>query len=219
MLAGCAAAPRQDTDGYIVRPQDTLYSIAWRFGLDYHELARWNDIGADYRLRPGQRLRLRPGAPASGRSATASGGSASGGPPPAAGGSVVARPPDSGGGAVGVHWQWPTDRLGNPRSVPGGGILLFGHLGQDVRAAASGRVVYTGSGLRSYGELVIIRHGDYLLSAYAHNRELLVHEGQDVAAGQVIARMGEAAHQTVALYFEIRRNGKPVDPLAYLPVR
>ncbi len=80
-------------------------------------------------------------------------------------------------------------------------------------------MVYTGSGLRSYGELVIIRHGDYLLSAYAHNRELLVHEGQDVAAGQVIARMGEAAHQTVALYFEIRRNGKPVDPLAYLPVR
>jgi lipoprotein NlpD len=100
--------------------------------------------------------------------------------------------------------------------VPGGGILLSGRLGQDVRAASGGRVVYAGSGLRGYGNLVIIKHADSLLSAYAHNREMLVHDGQEVAAGQVIAHMGEGAHQSPVLYFEIRQNGRPVDPLPFL---
>jgi lipoprotein NlpD len=100
--------------------------------------------------------------------------------------------------------------------VPGGGILLSGRLGQDVRAASAGRVVYTGSGLRGYGNLVIIKHADSLLSAYAHNREMLVHDGQEVAMGQVIAHMGEGAHQSPVLYFEIRQNGRPVDPLPFL---
>jgi len=95
-------------------------------------------------------------------------------------------------------------------------VLLLGRLGQDVRAAGSGRVVYTGSGLRGYGNLIIIKHGDNLLSSYAHNRELLVHEGQEVAAGQVIGHMGTGPHQVCALYFEIRVNGKPTDPLRYL---
>jgi lipoprotein NlpD len=88
-------------------------------------------------------------------------------------------------------------------------------LGQDVRAASAGRVVYAGSGLRGYGNLVIIKHADSLLSAYAHNREMLVRDGQEVAAGQVIARMGEGAHQAPVLYFEIRQNGKPIDPLPF----
>jgi lipoprotein NlpD len=100
--------------------------------------------------------------------------------------------------------------------VSGGGILLSGRLGQDVRAASAGHVVYTGSGIRGYGNLIIIKHGDTLLSAYAHNRDVLVHDGQDVAAGQVIAHMGEGAQQLPVLYFEIRQNGKPVDPLLYL---
>jgi lipoprotein NlpD len=113
-------------------------------------------------------------------------------------------------------WVWPTDRVGAPRPVPGGGILLAGHLGQDVRAASAGRVVYTGSGLRGYGNLIIIKHADSLLSAYAHNREMLVHEGQEVAPGQVIAHMGEGGPQIAVLYFEIRLNGRPVDPLLYL---
>jgi lipoprotein NlpD len=115
-----------------------------------------------------------------------------------------------------LRWVWPTERSGAPRPVPGGGILISGKLGQEVRAAAAGRVVYAGSGLRSYGMLVIIKHGDSLLSAYAHNRELDVHEGQDVAAGQTIARMGEAVRQIPVLYFEIRLNGRPVDPEPYL---
>jgi lipoprotein NlpD len=116
-------------------------------------------------------------------------------------------------------WVWPTDRAAAPRGVSGGGILLSGRVGQDVRAASAGRVVYTGSGLRGYGNLVIIKHADSLLSAYAHNREMLVHDGQDVAAGQVIAHMGEGegVHRSPVLYFEIRQNGRPVDPLAFLP--
>jgi murein DD-endopeptidase MepM/ murein hydrolase activator NlpD len=115
-----------------------------------------------------------------------------------------------------MRWVWPTAHAEAPRPVPGGGILLLGHLGQPIRAASAGRVVYVGSGLRGYGNLIIIKHGDTLLSAYAHTRELAVHEGQEVTGGQVIAEMGTGPHQTAALYFEIRLNGKPVDPLPYL---
>jgi lipoprotein NlpD len=121
--------------------------------------------------------------------------------------------------AGGASWVWPTDRVSAPRAVPGGGILLLGSLGQDIRAAGPGRVVYIGSGLRGYGNLIIIKHGNNLLSSYAHNREMLVHEGQDVTVGQIIAHMGTGPHQVSALYFEIRVNGKPVDPLTYLPER
>jgi lipoprotein NlpD len=85
-----------------------------------------------------------------------------------------------------------------------------------VRCAARGRVVYTGSGIRGYGQLVIIKHSDNLLSAYAYNREVSVHEGQEVNAGQSIASMGQGPHQAAGLYFEIRLNGRPVNPLPYL---
>jgi lipoprotein NlpD len=139
---------------------------------------------------------------------------------PPAGAPSNAVPPASppAGSAIGgvSKWVWPTDRVGAPRPVPGGGILLAGRLGQDVRAASAGRVVYAGGGLRGYGNLIIIKHADSLLSAYAHNREMLVHEGQDVAPGQVIAHMGEGGPQIPVLYFEIRLNGRPVDPLLYL---
>ena len=111
-----------------------------------------------------------------------------------------------------MRWYWPTELSTPPRPVPGGGILLLGQQGQAVRAACAGRVVYVGNGLRGYGNLAIIKHGDNLLSAYAHNSELIVHEGQDVAGGEAIGRMGTGPHQIAALYFEIRLNGKPVDP-------
>jgi lipoprotein NlpD len=265
MIGGCASRGPYQPATYVVRPEDTLYSIAWRHNLDYRDLAKWNGIGADYRLSIGQVLvlqssgeprapRASPPAPVvaapNGRPSTsqpatsagirdpragnvpsvgkpvpladppagALGGPATKAPPPVPASSPrgqepVAAPASSGGNA---KWVWPTDRLSVPRAVPGGGILLFGRLGQDVRAAGAGRVVYTGSGLRGYGNLIIIKHGDSLLSSYAHNRELLVHEGQDVAAGQVIAHMGAGPHQVSALYFEIRVNGKPTDPLRYL---
>lgn len=120
--------------------------------------------------------------------------------------------------ASALKWVWPTDRLSPPRPVPGGGILLSGRLGQDVRAACAGRVVYTGNGIRGYGNLIIIKHGENLLSSYAHNRESLVHDGEEVAMGQVIGHMGEGAPGTPVLYFEIRRYGKPVDPVPFLPL-
>ncbi|HTB27709.1 MAG TPA: peptidoglycan DD-metalloendopeptidase family protein, partial [Steroidobacteraceae bacterium] len=115
------------------------------------------------------------------------------------------------------HWMWPTAHASAPRPVPGGGILLLGALGQPIRAACGGRIVYAGSGIRGYGNLIIIKHGDTVLSAYAHTIELTVREGQEVQAGEQIASMGTGAHDIAALYFEIRLNGKPVDPLPLLP--
>jgi lipoprotein NlpD len=203
LLYGCA-----DTAGtqevYVVRPQDTVYSIAWRYGLDFRDLARWNNIGSDFRIAVGQTLVLTPR-----RSAL---------PPPRP---ARALPPSqaptrSAPTVTPPGWNWPTDRSGVPQPVPSGGILLYGQLGQDIRAASAGRVVYTGSGIRGYGNLIIIKHGENLLSAYAHNRESLVHDGQEVSAGEVIAHMGEGAPNKPVLYFEIRRNGKPIDPLGFL---
>ena len=207
-LGACADIAGAGPHTYVVRADDTLYSIAWRHDLDFRDLARWNKLGSDFHISVGQVLMLAPETvPAqqpSSRATLAPTEAASG------------RQSQSAGMGPG-RWVWPTDRGGAPRPVPGGGILLPGRLGQDVRAAAAGRVVYTGNGLRGYGNLIIIKHADNLLSAYAQNRELLVHDGQDVAVGQVIAHMGEGTNQSAILYFELRRNGKPVDPVPFLP--
>jgi lipoprotein NlpD len=238
MVYGCASGGGYTPETYLVRPQDTLYSIAWRHDLDYRELARWNNIGSDYRIAIGQILTLRPPARAPAETSPARTTNTPvparmSPPPPGRPGSpapakqVETRPPAPApppSAAVTLpaasdaptRWIWPTEHASPPRAVPGGGILLLGQLGQPVRAACSGHVVYVGNGLRGYGNLIIIKHGENLLSAYAHTRELAVHEGQDVAAGQPIAQMGTGAHQIPALYFEIRLNGKPVDPLPYL---
>ncbi|HTB88862.1 MAG TPA: peptidoglycan DD-metalloendopeptidase family protein [Steroidobacteraceae bacterium] len=197
---------------YVVRPQDTVYSIAWRYGLDFRDLARWNNIGSDFRITVGQTLSLAPSrsaTPARSRAPTPAR------PPPSSPAPNRSAQPSA--GATGLTWDWPTDRSGAPRPVPSGGVLLSGQLGQDVRAAAAGRVVYSGTGIRGYGNLIIIKHGENLLSAYAHNRESLVHDGQEIALGQLIGHMGEGAPGKPVLYFEIRRNGKPVDPLSFLP--
>jgi lipoprotein NlpD len=202
LFHGCAdTAARQEV--YVVRPLDTVYSIAWRYGLDFRDLARWNNIGPDFHIEVGQALILAPSRsalPTPTRPPPSS-------MPPAASTRIV----------TGLKWEWPTDRSATPRPVPSGGILLSGRLGQDVRAASAGRVVYTGSGIRGYGILIIIKHGENLLSAYAHNRESLVHDGQEVSLGEVIGHMGEGAPSKPVLYFEIRRNGKPIDPLLFLP--
>jgi lipoprotein NlpD len=257
LLTGCADTAAERPETYLVRPGDTLYSIAWRHELDYRDLARWNNIGGDFRISVGQALVLAPGRAAAvqhasttaavPRSAPASDAprvskpqplpaaaqsmppapasppasvpvpASAPSPQPAGRPPAVVPPPAAVVGSAGAStWIWPTERIGAPRPVPGGGILLSGRLGQDVRAANVGRVVYTGSGLRGYGNLIIIKHADSLLSAYAHNREMLVHEGQDVAAGQVIAHMGEGSPHSPVLYFEIRQNGRPVDPMPFL---
>jgi lipoprotein NlpD len=131
---------------------------------------------------------------------------------------VPSAPPPVGDLARG--WVWPArgtlihpfNSGANPK-----GIAIAGEAGQPVFAAAPGKVVYSGSGLRGYGKLIIIKHDDTFLSVYAHNRELLVKEGQRVAQGQKIAEMGNTDAERVGLHFEIRRQGRPVDPLQYLP--
>jgi lipoprotein NlpD len=119
-----------------------------------------------------------------------------------------------------VAWGWPTqgrviagfNENGGPK-----GVQIAGSLGQAIVASAPGRVVYTGSGLRGYGNLVIIKHNDTYLSAYAHNRSVLVKQGENVTKGQKIAEMGDSDASRVMLHFEIRRMGKPVDPIKFLP--
>ena len=123
---------------------------------------------------------------------------------------------------AGIAWRWPTSGRLARRFDAGAtrkGILIAGEGGQPVRAAADGEVVYSGSGLIGYGELVIIKHSASMLSAYAHNRERLVGEGDRVRAGQTIGRMGRNERDETVLHFEIRRDGKPVDPATYLPAR
>lgn len=120
-----------------------------------------------------------------------------------------------------VDWMWPVDGkvIANFDDVKNKGLDIGGKLGQDVLAAAAGKVMYEGSGIRGYGNLVIIKHSNALLSAYAHNRANLVKEGQVISRGQKIAEMGSSDSDAVKLHFEIRQQGKPVDPTKFLPGR
>ncbi|OOG43182.1 peptidase M23 [Rhodanobacter sp. C06] len=270
---------------YAVVRGDTLYSIAFRKGVDFRDLAKWNGIAAPYTIWPGQHLRLSPppgGAPRShaavattekARSTPAAAAlsapvfqsvpATASAPPasphvstatgsatvpaahaptvaaapatavstevPVAGEPKAAVPPPapavaSGGSraAGGVSWRWPADGQIIKRFTPGDavpGIEIAGKAGDPVRAAADGVVVYSGNGLVGYGELVIIKHNDSLLSAYGHNSKRLVKEGQRVSAGQQIAEMGSSGASRVELGFQIRKDGNPVDPLNYLPAK
>ena len=130
----------------------------------------------------------------------------------------VPKPMPQGNSAL--RWQWPT--TGNVIKVynmaaGSKGIDISGELGQPINAVASGKVVYSGSALKGYGELIIVKHDDTYLSAYGHNRRRLVKEGDEVRAGQTIAELGVGPEQKPILHFEIRENGKPVDPLKFLP--
>ncbi|MDZ3822631.1 MAG: peptidoglycan DD-metalloendopeptidase family protein [Pseudoxanthomonas sp.] len=306
---GAAPAPAipASTGGHQVARGETLYSIAFRNGLDWRDLAAWNGLAAPYTIFPGQRLRLAPGgagtavaagpgtrpvaagggqprapapppgaappaasappagqppdpdrivpvtadsppprpvdatpaagqaapAPASGRTpepvpapaptapVAAVPPRASVGPPP--GQSTQAPIPGASAAVAGIRWRWPTQGEVIKRFSDGDlarqGIHIAGRSGQAVVAAADGEVVYSGSGLRGYGELIIVKHSPEFLSAYGHNRVRLVNEGQRVQAGQPIAEMGRTGADRDKLHFEIRRNGRPVDPQQFLPRR
>ncbi len=276
---------------YTVRRGDTLYSIALDNGLDYRELAAWNNLADPAQLQTGQVLRMRapevaaqppappvraegevrvqpaiiPGAvetrPLGGDARTAAGETRplpteptrpadlktapkamklpyseenlamllrlqppaaapkpevpGGGPPPAQKPDGTAEDPE------GVAWMWPAAGrvLAGFSEATNKGLDIVGKVGDPVFASAGGRVVYSGVGLRGYGKLVIIKHNQTYLSAYAHNSNILVKEGQNVARGQKIAEIGNTDSPQVKLHFEIRRLGKPVDPLKFLPER
>ncbi|MEO8464871.1 MAG: peptidoglycan DD-metalloendopeptidase family protein [Gammaproteobacteria bacterium] len=194
---------------HVVRRGETLYQIAWQHRLDQRDLARWNGIRNPDALRVGQRLVLAPPrtTAVARRSARATPSRTS--PPPPV-------PPPQPMPA----WLWPTDGavvmgFGSPNGIASG-IAIGGREGQPVRAAAAGHVVYAGSGLIGYGQLVILKHNDTYLSAYGHNSRLLVSQGQDVTAGATIALMGVGPERQPRLHFEIRRDGVPVDPLQFL---
>lgn len=231
LIAGCAStrssAPvRESSYGikplppapaghYRIQSGDTLFKIAFEYGLDYRDLAAWNDLPNPAHIRSGDLLRLSP--PKSVVTTTAIP------TKPTAvsrdiktNAALTSEPIDE---SVPETWSWPSRgallaHFGDGLSK---GIDIGGLRGLAVKAAAAGKVVYAGSGLRGYGKLIIIRHGKTLLSAYAHNASILVTEGQYVARGQPIAEMGDTDADRVKLHFEIREYGKPVDPLNYLP--
>jgi lipoprotein NlpD len=220
---------------HTVSRNDTLYSIAWRYGVDTRTLASLNNLPPPYTIHVGEKINLvSDGASGSARSSTVASS------PDV---EVIAVPDDANTVTEVVkpnmepvvkqnpvaatsssgRWMWPT----NGRIISGfsatdplrKGIDLAGQLGEPVVAADSGSVVYAGSGLAGYGELVIIKHNEQFLSAYGHNSKLLIKEGDAVKAGQKIAEVGSSGTDSNKLHFEIRKDGKPVDPLSYLPKR
>nr|WP_227537983.1 peptidoglycan DD-metalloendopeptidase family protein [Marinobacter vulgaris] len=229
---------------HVVKPGETLYSIAWRYGRDYRELGDANNIAPPYDVRAGRVLRLDVRG-----NVTSSGDNRGGGKPVASSSPArsapgvsrqqapkpeskpsVSRAPDRSSPLSGqtqtvasINWRWPhvgTVIAGYSTSGKvNKGIDIAGKEGDAVRAAASGNVVYAGSGLLGYGNLIIVNHNEHYLSAYAHNRKILVREGEDVNAGQVIAELGNSGTDRPRLHFEIRKNGNPVDPAHYLPSR
>ena len=219
LLVACGSSPPQRPTTYTVKRGDTLYAIAWRHGLNYRDIARWNGIGRDYVIYPGQKLKLYP----SGKQTKVAASS----PAPSKARSTprttrTAPTPTRVPASAAVRWQWPVAG-GTPTltSRPNGGygLTIGGKLGQEVRAAGDGSVVYTGTGLLGYGQLVILKHNDTYLSAYGHTQAVVVREGDRVKAGQRVATMGTGPHGAPLLYFEIRVNGTPHNPLELLPAR
>uniref|UniRef100_UPI0027E1C2D9 peptidoglycan DD-metalloendopeptidase family protein n=1 Tax=Neisseria dentiae TaxID=194197 RepID=UPI0027E1C2D9 len=213
---------------------DTVYNIAKRYNITQDNLREWNNLGPDNTISVGQNLRVKP----AGYSAPAATASKPATPPASSTPSAPSntdyartqqRPQASGpaktptvstGGVrtiSGITWQRPT--AGNIITQFGGnskGVDIAGQAGQAVVSAADGKVVYAGSGLRGYGNLVIVQHNQTFLTAYGHNQNLLVKEGQTVKRGQTIARMGNSDADRTKLHFEVRQNGKPVNPTQFV---
>lgn len=238
VLAGCAGYTSVDQkfDGtspvrssgniHVVQKKETLFSVAWRYGWDYKELASANSIRPPYTIYPGQKLNVgrslaktNKRSKNTGKTLTKSKVASTAATPSAYKNTSSAPKPVQSGQPP--NWQWPSKgkliAKFSSKSPVNKGIDIAGRLGESVHAAAAGSVVYAGSGLLGYGNLVIIKHNEQFLSAYAHNKKLLVKESQQVKAGQVIAEIGSSGTDQVKLHFEIRRQGKPVDPIKYLP--
>ena len=241
--------PSQKISQHVVAPGETLFSIAWRYGLDYKRLAQINGIDSSFTIHPGEVINLRAdrnyesyqkkqpykssSKPSASSAATA---------PVYKAAKVVTKNTQRAAKSTinaarkksasivksipsskksNITWRWPLKGavIGKFSGAQGlnKGIDIKAKKGDKVSAAAGGTVVYAGSGLRGYGKLVIIKHSDMFLSAYGHNSRLQVKEGSVVSAGQHIANAGSSGTDTTKLHFEIRRDGKPVNPLSYLP--
>lgn len=221
---------------YTVRAGDTVRRIAAEVGQSWSDIAAWNNLENPDLIEIGQVLRVVPptaGTPAPVAVAVASAPAAAASEPvpvatqttpgvaaaaPAASAAPAAQQPLAAGN---IRFAWPASGavLKKFDGDTNKGLSIGGKAGDPVLAAADGKVVYAGSGLSGYGNLIILKHDDTYLTAYAHNRALLVKENQDVRKGQRIAEMGSSDADRVNLHFEIRRSGRPVDPAKYLPAR
>jgi lipoprotein NlpD len=224
---------------YTVKPGDTLIRIGLDHGQGAKDIARWSGVDNPNRIEVGQVLRVEPPlvsavvtkpvtqatvtpvltAPTA-RSGVSEKQAASGTPPA----SVSTAPAATATAATAeddIGWIWPTNGvvLAGFDELKNKGLDIGGTAGDPVLAAADGRVVYVGAGLRGYGNLIILKHNNTYLTAYAHNQTLLIKEDQSVHKGQKIAEMGSSDADRVKLHFEVRRQGKPVDPTKYLPPR
>lgn len=228
---------------YSVKPGDTMIRIGLDNGQNWRDIVRWNNLENPNLIEVGQVLRVvppvgdtqvvtRPVLPGSAAPATATPPLAAASRPasapvaPVATAPVAPPPPPVAAspaltGDEDVGWIWPAQGalLGGFDEAKNKGLDIGGRAGDAVIAAADGRVVYSGAGLRGYGNLIILKHNNTFLTAYAHNQTLLVKEDQSVKKGQKIAEMGNSDADRVKLHFEIRRQGKPVDPAKYLPPR
>jgi len=232
-VPGVKQAPGFENAGkigyYTVKPGDTLLKIALEHGQSFRDLANWNQLDNPNRIEVGQVLRVI--APLSGEvvikpvpkpvvavaPVDQPAETAAPAPTPAA----TAAPVAPAAPEPATNWIWPVNGsvVAGFDEVKNKGIDLAGKAGDPVLAVADGRVVYVGAGLRGYGNLIILKHDNVFLTAYAHNRALLVKEDQTVLKGQKIAEMGNSDADRVKLHFEVRRQGKPVDPLKHLPAR
>ncbi|QCB48629.1 peptidoglycan DD-metalloendopeptidase family protein [Hydrogenophaga sp. PAMC20947] len=232
---------------FTVRPGDTLYRIALESGQSPRDVQTWNNLTNPNLIEVGQVLRVAPPAGANAVAMAPVPGAAGVTAAPVATQGVVARPlngtaataplpaPGAGPAPVAVapatpvpepvqageevNFVWPAQGsvISQFDEAKNKGVAIAGRVGDPVVAAADGRVVYAGAGLRGYGNLIILKHNSTFLTAYAHNQALLVREDQAVKQGQKIAEMGSSDADRVKLHFEVRRNGKPVDPMGYLP--
>lgn len=225
---------------YTVKPGDTMIRIGLETGQNWKDLVKWNNLDKPNLIEVGQVLRVSPPATDAAvstrpvvpgkietraldaRAAGAAGGAASA--PAASSPGAVALAPvgaTAPGDTDDLSWQWPATGtlLSSFEEGKSKGLTIGGKAGDPVLAAAEGRVVYAGSGLRGYGNLVILKHNNTYLTAYAHNQRLVVKEDQNVRRGQKIAEMGSTDSDRVQLLFEIRKLGKPIDPAHLLPAR
>jgi lipoprotein NlpD len=232
-LAGCAELTRWDPDAarrpagpvpgvHVVQRGDTLHKIAFSHRLDWRDLAAWNRLSDADRIYPGQHIRLSPPGAAP-RTATPTRPQPTPDARPQPGAPRPVSPSVRAAAVPTPSWRWPVTGpvlwgFGESRRNPTG-IGIGGVDGVEIRAAADGEVVYSGSGLIGYGQLIILKHNDSYLSAYGYNRALRVTEGDKVKSGQVIALMGRGPADRPLLHFEIRVDGTPVDPARHLPSR